>query len=233
VTWADEVHAHGDLRQISPRLWTVTGSLPRSPLPRHMIVWRLDDGGLLLHSVVAMDEPRMAQLEAIGAPRVMVVPNGRHRSHAAAYATRFPGLLVTCPAAARRRVEQVVQVAEVAEAVLPRFGVRVHVPAGLKPDELVYEVDAAPGRALLFTDMLFNLGHLPGVRGAVLRALGSTGGFGMTPIGRLVMLRDRAAFHAWLLELSRLPDLRMLLVAHGAPVMESAADRLREAAARL
>jgi hypothetical protein len=53
-TWKEHVHPHGDLVELTEGLWIVTGSLPRSGLPRNMVVYRLRDGGLLIHSAIAL-----------------------------------------------------------------------------------------------------------------------------------------------------------------------------------
>jgi len=50
-----EILPHGLPKQIAPELWQVRGSLP-IPLSRNMTVVRMHDGGLLLHSVIAMNE---------------------------------------------------------------------------------------------------------------------------------------------------------------------------------
>src|SRR5689334_21696300 len=80
-TMADKPHwrfPHDDIEQLAPNLWTVRGSLP-FPLKRHMIVDRLGDGSLLLHSVIAMSDEGMAKLEALGRPAVVIVPHTGHR----------------------------------------------------------------------------------------------------------------------------------------------------------
>lgn len=68
----------------------MTGSLP-FPLRRNMVVYRLADGNLLLHSVIAMTDDGMARLDALGKPTVIVLPNGGHRMDVAAYKGRYPG----------------------------------------------------------------------------------------------------------------------------------------------
>lgn len=228
--WQREVHPHGALRQLDERLWIVTGSLPRSPLPRNMVVHRLDSGGLLLHSLVALDAPGMEALEALGPVELLVVPSAMHRSHAAAFARRFPDASVVCPVAAHGSVEEVVPVRASAEEALPPRGVGVHVPRGVRPGELVLEVEAGAGRALLVNDLLFHLDHLPGLSGLVLRLLRTTGRFGVTPVGRRLLRVQPRELAGFLDELSRRDGLSLLTVSHGEPLTERVAARLREAA---
>ncbi len=88
----------------------------------------------------------MAQLEALGPPRVPIVPNGFHRRDAAFYKTRYPDLLVVCPAAARKKAGQAVAVDGAAERLLPPLGIVCHEPAGVKPFRVGLRI-AARGRA--------------------------------------------------------------------------------------
>ena len=228
-----DIQPHGEWVEVCPELWLITGSMARSPLPRNMAVYRLPGGGLLLHSVIALNPQGMAQLEAIGTPQVMIVPNGFHRSDALFYKERYPALQVVCPAAARERVEQVVQVDDTCEALLPTLGIGCHPPQGVKPSELVYELSVERGCVLVFTDLLFNLPRLSGFSGWIVHLIGSSGFFGMTRVGRILGLKDRKLFAGWLRQLAELDGLTAILVAHGGPVTSDCRSRLRAAADRL
>lgn len=227
------IYPHGGIEELAPGLWQVRGTLGRSPLPRNMVIHRLSGGGLWIHSGVAMDPDGMAALEKLGAPQVLVVPNRFHRSDAPWYKARYPALQVVCPAVARARVEKMVAVDDDAEQALPGLGVTCHVPEGIKPSELAYELPLKAGRALVFTDLLFNLEPLPGLSGRIMALLGSSGFFGLTRIGRWMLLKDAAAFRAWLLRLAELPGLEVISVAHGEPITRACRRRLTEAAGRL
>lgn len=68
----------------------------------------------------------MRQLEELGTPTIMVVPNGMHRSDCAVWKERFPDIRVVCPAAAKSAVEAVVPIDATCEQVeSPAFGVPV------------------------------------------------------------------------------------------------------------
>jgi hypothetical protein len=116
---------------------------------------------------------------------------------------------------------------------LANLGIRCHVPRGIKPFELTYELDLSPGSALIFTDVLFNLDHLSGFTGRLLRLVDSTGFFGITRIGRFLSLKDREAFKQWLLEAAETENFRVICVGHGNRIQDNCAERLREAAGRL
>ena len=71
-----KIFPHGELHRVSNNTWQVEGS-QGMPLKRNMTVHRLADGRLVLYSVVALDEPGMRALEALGTPWLMIVP-GSH-----------------------------------------------------------------------------------------------------------------------------------------------------------
>src|ERR1041384_609511 len=105
-----KVLKHGPLESLSDNLWRVKGALPGMSLERVMTVVRRGDGSLLLHSPIALDEARQAELEALGPIVALVAPTGGHRLDAPAYKARYPRALVFCPPQAKPRVEEVVKV---------------------------------------------------------------------------------------------------------------------------
>jgi hypothetical protein len=232
MAFSDHVHPHGDLQRLAPGLWQVEGTLGRSPLPRAMVVHRLHSGELWLHSVIALDAAHLAELDALGPVRFIVVPSRLHRVDAPAYAERYPEAQVVCAAEARDAVAQVVRVDGVVEDVLPQIGIVVHHPPGIVPGERCYELPVDDGVALVFCDALFNLQHRPGCSGLSLKLMGSSGFFGTTRIGRF-MTTDRAGWKGWLLQQAERDDLKVLSVAHGDAITTDCAARLREAAERL
>lgn len=231
--WSAAVYPHGRAESQAENLWLVRGSLPRGPLPRNMVIHRTPSGRLWLHSALAMDAAGMAALEALGEPGWLVVPNGFHRLDAARYKERYPGLRVLAPAAACAAVEKVVAVDGSCEEELPAAGIRCLQPAGVKPGELIYEIPVPGGVALVATDLWFHLPHQPGFGGLILRLMGSSGAFGMTRIGRWMMLQDKAALRRWMLDLAARDDIRTVLVAHGDPLTGDCGSALRQAAERL
>jgi hypothetical protein len=119
------------------------------------------------------------------------------------------------------------------EEHLPKVGITFHIPAGIKASELVYEFNNAGTRVLAMSDLLFNLPHLPGLDGTLFRLLGSSGFFGMTRIGKWLLLKDKANFQRFLRQLAQIPNLKVLCVAHGDPIQTDADQALLAAAARL
>ncbi|TNE88313.1 MAG: hypothetical protein EP330_15440 [Deltaproteobacteria bacterium] len=233
MAFADHVLPHGPITPWFDNLWTVTGALPNMALPRTMCIWRGEDG-LVLHSPVAVDEPTLDAILELGPVKYVVVPNGFHRLDGGVYKERFPEARLLAPAFARGKVEQMYPVDADVEHVLPPLGVACVHPAGTKPIELVYRMPVDGGHALVCADLLFNVEeHLPGIGGWFLRLVGSTGDFGMTRIGRMMILAQGKQLAAWLREEADRDGLRAFVPCHGTPIVDDCAERLRYAASRL
>lgn len=227
------VLAHEPIEELAENLWRVEGALPKMALHRQMIVARNDDGRLLVHNGIALDEPEMARVEAWGTPTWLVVPNGWHRLDAGRYKERYPSLSVVCPRGATRRVAQVVAVDQTYDQFEPTSSLRLTHLRGLRDVEGVLEVRSADGVTLVFNDALFNQPHLPGLFGRVYRLLGQTGRPKVTLIGRLLMVKDRRAYADHLRELAKTPDLVRVIPGHITPITGNPAATLRQVADEL
>jgi hypothetical protein len=226
---------HDDIEQLATRLWTVRGSLP-FPLKRHMIIYRLADGTLLLHSGIAMSDEGMAKLDALGRPSVLIVPHTGHRMDAPFYKARYPQIRVLAPAAARGKVEEVIKVDASCEEALPALGIRVHPVPAFKNFELAYELDLdGGGKALVMSDAVANRDHPRGFGGWFFANVtgGIKGRLGVARIMRMMMVTDKKEARAGLERLAAIPGITLLSVAHGRPLRENVSEALREAASRL
>src|SRR5678816_756413 len=101
-----KVLPHGPITELEENLWTVTGSfdIPFNPLKRVMTIVRRQDGKLVLHGLIALDENTQREVEALGEVAHLVVPSGFHRLDAARYRARYPVSRMFTPAGARGRV---------------------------------------------------------------------------------------------------------------------------------
>ena len=189
---------------VAPGLWRVVGSLA-FPLKRNMFVLKLPDGGLLLHSVVAMNDAGLAALEALGRPAIMVVPHPMHVMDAPFYKARYPHLRVVGRADAGARVKGV-SFDGTPEQVLPALGIGVHLAAGMKIDEIVLDVPIGDGRGLLFTDLV---GQNEGATSFLLKLLGPPGGAGVARIVRFRQIADKGAVRDFLRSPAETPGLRL------------------------
>jgi hypothetical protein len=100
-----KVLSHGEIEKLEPNLWRVVGTLPGMGLKRVMTLVRLDDGRIVVHSAIALDQASMAEIEAWGTPAVLLVPSRYHRLDAPAYLDRYPNLPESeCPVSERVEV---------------------------------------------------------------------------------------------------------------------------------
>jgi len=231
MNWTKRILPHGPIEKLADGLWQVTGSLPRMALPRNMLIYRMPDGDLWLHSAIALKESAMLELEKLGKPAVLVVPNRMHRMDAPAYKRRYPSLRVLCPRDARAHVETKVAIDGAVEDELPKLGIEVLLAQGTKAAERAYRLPVAGG-AVAFCDLVFNIPHQPGFGGKILRWLGSSGYFGVTKIGRRFFVEDATVLANWFDSVAATgPEI--VTVGHGSAVVSGGAARLREAAMRL
>ena len=147
------------------------------------------------------------------------------------------------------KIKLKVAVEATCEEVLPAHGVApLDMPGN--PFELCYQMpldahDASAGYAFVVCDALFNL---PANSGWIAYLMGSSGFFGVTRIGRLLMPKEsKVLFARWLRRMASTEPLldadtaerfepiewRAIIMAHGEPIVSDCHARLREAADRL
>jgi hypothetical protein len=226
------VQPHQPIQKLEENLRTVDGNIriPGGIFPRKMTLVRLSDGRVAIHSPIALGESDIQDLENWGEPAFCLIPNQRHRLDAPAFKQRYPSLKVLCPTAVRRQVQRFIMV-DGGYDLLPReLEWRT---LALRGDEAVFIVNSYDHATLLFADALFNIQHLPGAFGMVLRAIGSTGGPGVSPLMKLVAVIDRKRLAAQYGELATIPGLVRLIPGHGANIENEAAMVLRCVAARI
>jgi hypothetical protein len=229
-----QIFQHGGLEELAEGVWRVKGGLP-FPLHRNMVILRLANGELLLHSVVALDEAGMQAIEALGSPAYAIVPHPQHQRDAAFYHARFPGLKFLAPAEARAAIEPNVPVAGAVEEVLPPLGFVLHAVPATRIPEYIYEWPMPAGGRMLVVNDAFGGADAEDssqLMGRLLMRLTSAPGnrFGIARIYRLTMLKDSVPLKALAGRLATIPDLRLITVSHGEPVRSGAADALRRVA---
>jgi hypothetical protein len=227
-----DVLAHGPVQRLEDNLMRVEGALPNMGLKRVMTVARRADGGVVVHNAIAMEEAAMAEIEAWGRPTFIVVPNGFHRLDAAKFKARYPEAKIVCPRGAKPKVAKVVGVDLVYEELPPDDDVEIHNLPGTKDAEGVMIVRHDDAVTLVFNDAVFNMPHLSGVEGFVLRRLtSSTGGPRVSRVSRLFLVKDKTAFADELRRLADTPGLRRIIVSHHEVIDVEPARVLREVAA--
>ncbi len=229
TTWT--VLPHGPIEKLSDRLWRVEGEL--EAMKRVMSIAKRADGTLVIHNGIALGDAEMSEIDAFGKVSAIVVPNGWHRLDAKAFAQRYPDAKVFCPAGARKKVAQVVNVDGAYDDFANDGSVQLQTLAGTKQSEGVMIV-RGESTGLVFNDALFNMPHGTGFTGFVFRRItDSTGGPKVSRLFRWVVLADKAAFRAQLEQLAKLPQLAHVVVSHHRVIADDPAGTLARIAATL
>lgn len=228
IDW--NVLEHGELHQLSEGVWRVEGALPRVSLRRQMIVVRNGDGDMLLHSAIALDEARMEALQTLGNLRWLVIPSRFHRLDAARYKARFPKLTVIAPEGAHHKMPVDV---DMTYAEFDGGSVRGVALDGTARREGVIQVRDASGTTLVFNDLIFNQPPLPGLTGVVMRMGGAIGGPRITPLEKMLIVKDKRVLADELRALAEMPDLKRVIPAHIDGITENPSVTLRRLAGRL
>lgn len=230
-TWT--VLGHGPLVQLAENLWWVDGEVPHMALRRSCTIARRDDGGLVVHSAICLDEETQAQVEALGPITHVIVPNAFHRIDAPRYAVRYPDARIVAPRGGRAKIADVVRVDLTADEFPGGEDVSILAFDGVHGQENVLRVRSSDGVTLVFNDALFNVPHQPGLGGVVLRLIGSSGGPKATPLARFALYKDKPAARSCLAELALTPDLVRVIPGHGDIIRDDPAEVLRAVAASL
>ena len=199
-------------------------------LERTMVIARRADGSLLLNSAIAMDDAAMREVEALGVPSILVVPNGWHRLDAFAYKARYPAVRVLCPRSQAGKVRQIVAVDGAREDLEDDGVVRAEVFDGFDREGVIV-VTSGGKRTLVFGDTLMNVPHQRGLGGLIYRFIGASGGPKVHPIMKLMSKKKRLAAH--LGRLADTPDVVRLIPGHGESIEDRVAEVLRDCVHRM
>ena len=226
----EQVLPHSKLKKLSDDLWMVEGTLPHNnPLPRNMVIFRTPERNLWIHSPVAVDNQTQKEIEALGYPKWIVVPNEMHRLDAGKWKTAFWYAQVVCPKAAKAKVEDKIKVDAVCEDLFKKSPITALPMAGVSRNELAYELELKSGKALIVNDLLVNIENLPGFMGKAIKFFGRIGRFRVPKPQRLLFLYHRKMFKSWLQKMAN-KDFTIVTVSHGDPVTSDVSLWLRSAA---
>lgn len=222
---------HGPLEQVDDGILTVAGDIPM-PLgnfPRRMTVVRLAGGRSAIFSAIALPEPEMARIEALGTPAVMIVPNPAHRMDAKIWKARYPAIRVLAPPGARDDVAEVVPVDATAD-ILDDPDAEFVVIAGTDERESAMVVRRPDGVTLITNDVIGHVRHPHGLGAHVMARLL---GFGVNgpriPRTAKGQIKDRPALATQLRSWAT-PELKRIIVSHGDPITDDPAGVLRKIA---
>ncbi len=227
---------HDPIEQLEDNLWAVEGDLPKMPLRRRMVIVRLDDGKLVIHSPICLSEEAMRQIDHWGSPAYLVAPNRYHRMDIAAYKKRYQLARVLAPLEAANQVGKMAKVEGYIGDLPHNEAVRMEPLAGLNNGEGVFIVRSGKKYdrvTLVFCDAIFNQPHLPGWTGWSLRLFGSTGDAKITRMFKLDAVKDSHALKSHLRRLSDIPGIVRIVVAHGQHIDDRPVNVLRWIADKL
>lgn len=226
---------HEPVRRVADGILTVEGSIamPLGKFPRRMTMVRLSDDGCAIWSAMPLREECMREVEALGIPRFLIVPNAHHRLDLRPWKRRYPDALVLAPRGAREAVGKAVPV-DGGEQDLGDPGARLIPVPGTGEAEFAFEVRRSDGLTLLVNDIIAHVAHPDGVGAQLMARLM---GFGVKQpavprIAKRILVRDAAALAACFREWAADPSLRRIIPSHGdvieapAPVLAELADRL-------
>lgn len=225
---------HKPIERLSDHLWRVQGSLPNMALKRVMTVAKRADGGLVIHNAICLDDASMAEIDAWGPVRTIIVPNAFHRLDAPVFKQRYPDAEVLCPRGGRKKIEDVVAADGAYEDFAADPIVSLETLAGVGEQEGVMIVREPGATTVVINDAIFNMPHVGGFAGLIFRYItASTGGPRISRLFRLFVLKDKAALREHFHRLADLPDLKRLIVSHHRMVEDDAAGAIRAAAGDL
>lgn len=224
-----EVQPHQALVEVDDGILTVAGEIvmPLGNFPRRMTVARLSGHRTAIYSAIALDEPEMARIEAMGEPSFLIVPGDHHRLDAKIWKERYPHAKVIAPPGASGAVEEAVRV-DATSDILGDAQVRLIIVPGVDGHEAALEVRRASGLTVIVNDIIAHVAHPHGLGAHIMARLF---GFGVSepqiprPVRRAVIDKPALAtqFAAWAAD----PSLKRIIVSHGDVIEAGAADALR------
>ena len=227
-TWT--VLPHDPLEKLSENLWRLEGQMPDPNNRRIMTLVRLQDGRVLMHNAIALEDELMREIDEWGEVAGILVPNAFHRQDAKIMAERYPKAKVYCPGGARSKVEQVVAVTGTYADAPGDSTVQVRHLAGMKDKEGVIEVRSNDGVTAVFCDAVLNMKPMGGLFGFL---LAPTGQPSVPRLVRWMMASDKAALRADIEGIAATDGLKRVIPGHGKLIHQGAAESLRTAAGTL
>ena len=227
------VFPHGPVERIDDGILSVASEIrmPLGRFPRRMTVVALTGGRTVVFSPVCLNERAMRDVESLGTPAFMVVPNGFHRLDARPWKKRYPAIKVLCPPGARKRVEEAVPVDATAD-VLADPDVDFVIAGGMGDAEAALVVRRQAGPTLVINDLISNVRHPKGIGANIMARLFGFGVHGprMTREVRWLFVKDKAPLAKQLRAWAEIPGLRRLIVSHGEVIEQAPQEVLRNVA---
>lgn len=194
-----------------------------------MTVLRLGDGGLLLHSPIAMTAERRAAVEALGPVAHLHSPTLYHHLRIGDWSAAFPSARLHAPPGLAKkrpdlRIDRVHHAAP--ETAFARVIDELHIDGFRLEESVLYY---QPARTLVVADLVQNIGRPEHAwTKFYTRMMGFYDRIALSRMIRWTGFSDRAATRRSLDEVLALPFKR-LIVGHGAPLTTGGREALAEA----
>jgi len=148
------------------RVWIIEGLLNK--IKRNMMIYKMNNGKLLVHSVVCCDAETMKKVDSWGEIGIIYIPNLQHTYDCVRYSARYPKADIVAPGNMIAEIKKAKNLTPL--NALEYFqkntdlGVKAYFPEGLKKEgafgiggELFLEVDLGNGDfGLSFCDILMH-----------------------------------------------------------------------------
>jgi len=224
------VMPHGPLEEVDDGILTVAGevAMPLGRFPRRMTVITLDEARTAIWSAIALAEPEMARIEALGRPSFLIVPSDAHRLDARIWKARYPELRVVTATGARAGVSKVVPV-DSTETAWNDPAVRFETVPGTGGHEGALTVRRGERLTLIVNDVI---GHVRHPHGLGARLMARLMGFGVSgpEVPWLIkrrIIRDPARLASQFRQWANEPALIRIIVSHGDLIEKAPAAALR------
>jgi hypothetical protein len=227
TTWT--VLPHDPIERLAPNLWRVEGEMSKTNR-RVMVLARLQDGRIVMHNAIALDESSMAEIDAWGEIAAILIPNAFHRQDAAIMRARYPKAQVYAPRGALKAASKATACSGTYAEVPSDSTVQARELEGIGTREGVVLVHSDDGTSLVFCDTVLNLPKMTGPIGFM---LSPTGMLSVPRITRWFFAKDKPALRKDLLSLAATKNLVRVIPGHGKVASADPATQLREAAGRV
>lgn len=220
------------IEAIATDLWQVNTSIKMMPgviFPLRMVIVRLADGTLLLHSPISIDDALAKELAELGDVSYLIAPNAFHHLYLADAADRYPDATVLAALgvndkAPNARIDAVLS----RESVQPFSNVLVAHPFDGVPKVNEWAFYHSSTQTLLLTDLVFNIRQPEGLlTGIMLSFFGTNKRFATSKL-LVKFVEDAPAAARSATELLSL-DVQRVVPSHGDIVQNEAHDSLRSA----
>ncbi len=196
-----------------------------------MTVVRMSDGGLFVHSPVALDDATRRAVDALGEVRAVVAPSLFHHLHVGAWMGAYPdAVFAACPGLEHKRPDLAFScvVADVPHERWARDLDQVYFSARRENEVVFFH---RKSRTMICADALLNLsGHPSPSTRLVARLMGNRAPGAGWP--ERLMIRDRSVARRQVARILEW-DIERIVLAHGPPVPAGGREVVRRAYAWL